>query len=351
VLDSLPAAVSDGLIWAAERRLLSDALLRTGVRGLVRSRSAHERAASRTSEEFAEQMRGFPVAVHTGLANEQHYEVPSGFFEKVLGPYLKYSCSAFEAPRVSLAAAEEAMLARTCARAGIENGMRVLDFGCGWGSITRYVARNFPDCEVLAVSNSKTQRAFITGRCEEEGLQRVQVMTANAATVDLAPQRFDRIISVEMFEHMRNWHDLFGRVASWLEPDGAFFMHVFCHREHPYLFEDEGSGDWMARHFFSGGIMPSYDLPRHIDSPLVLANSWRENGRHYARTSRAWLDQLDASWDELLVLFERDMRRSAARQQLQRWRMFFIACEELFAYAQGEEWFVAHHLLRPEPSS
>ena len=346
-METLPSSWIARGVNAAEMGRLPDFVLRAAIRHLCRIRLDSERANGRTSAEFAERMATATVATHTDVANEQHYEVPTDFFLAVLGPALKYSACEYPHPKASLEEAERHTLALVCERAGIEDGMDVLDLGCGWGSFTTWVAEHYPNCRVTAVSNSNTQRAFIESRCDREGWAPVEVITADAGTWDPGRDRFDRVVSVEMFEHMRNWGALFDRIAAALRPGGAFFQHVFCHRDHPYFFEDDGEADWMARNFFSGGIMPSYDLPRHVKSGLVVESQWRVDGGDYARTLRAWLDRLDARRAEVNAIFERDLAPGEARRAVQRWRMFFMACEELFAFDGGEEWFVVHSLLRP----
>ncbi len=332
---------------AAEAGLIPDNILRAVIRRLCRTRLESERQIGRTAEQFADLMTTAVIASHTVEANAQHYEVPSALFERVLGPAMKYSACVFETDTTTLAEAERATLALTCERAGIVDGMRVLDLGCGWGSLTTYLAEHFPNCQIKSVSNSSTQRAWIEKRCAQPGWAPVEVVTADAASFDFGVAQFDRVVSIEMFEHMRNWGALFDRIAVALRPGGAFFMHVFCHEEHPYLFEDEGEADWMARNFFSGGIMPSFELPRHIKSELDVADAWRVDGRDYARTLRAWLDRLDGQGEEALRILSQDLDRREARRAVQRWRMFFMACEELFAYDNGREWFVGHYLMRP----
>jgi cyclopropane-fatty-acyl-phospholipid synthase len=334
-------------VEAAEAGRIQDFALRWAMRRLCAARLANERAIGRSAADFAEQMATSAVATHTREANAQHYEVPTAFFLAVLGPALKYSACEYPRLDATLEEAERHTLALTCERAGIEDGMSVLDLGCGWGSFTTWVAEHYPRCRVTAVSNSRTQRAFVQERCDRPGWAEVEVITADAATFDMGRDRFDRVVSVEMFEHIRNWGALFDRIAAALRPGGAFFQHVFCHRDHPYLFEDEGEPDWMARNFFSGGIMPSFDLPRHVKSALQVDSQWRLDGADYARTLRAWLDRLDARRDEVEAIFAADLGGSEARRAVQRWRMFFMACEELFAYDEGREWFVVHSLLRP----
>jgi len=278
-LSPVPAPIVALGIDAAEQGRIPDALLRFGIRQLCAGRARQEARAGTSAERFAAGLAPSPIAVHTAEANQQHYEVPTSFFERVLGPYLKYSACLYADPGSdgvydprprSLAEAEEAMLALSCERAGLEDGMRVLDLGCGWGSLTTWIAERHPSCRILAVSNSRTQRAWIESRCAERDLHNVDAITADAAGLELDEGAFDRVVSVEMFEHMRNWPSLFDRISRWLVPDGRFFLHVFCHRAHPYRYEDEGEPDWMARNFFSGGIMPSFDLPGVVDSGLEL---------------------------------------------------------------------------------
>jgi cyclopropane-fatty-acyl-phospholipid synthase len=340
--------------WAlelAERRMLPDAAVRFGIRRLIEQRLHDQQAddVERTREalhSFLDEMRASPIAVATEAANEQHYELPPQFFKTVLGPELKYSSCLWPDGVDDLGQAEQTMLEVTCQRAGIEDGMDVLDLGCGWGSLSLWIARRFPRCSVLAVSNSRPQAEFIESRCAADGLSSVEVLTGdmNAFTTD---RRFDRIVSVEMFEHMRNWQRLFERVASWLRPDGAFLLHVFCHRELAYRYENRSVGDWMARHFFTGGIMPSDDLPYHFPKHLRVVRHWRINGVHYSRTLEAWLDRMDGHRGRLMPLF-RSVYGDDAERWFARWRMFFMACSELFRYHQGREWWVSHYLLRPQ---
>lgn len=339
--------------WAidlAERRVLPDPLVRVGMRRLLSGRLRDERSkdAGRHGQgvqAFVREMSSEPVAVAIGDANDQHYELPAEFFAAVLGPNLKYSSCLWTDAVDHLGEAEEHMLTLSCDRAGIEDGMEVLDLGCGWGSLSLWIARHYPSCRILAVSNSRSQAAFIRERCASEGLDGVEVLTADMNDF-LTERLFDRVVSVEMFEHMRNWARLFERVAGWLRPDGAFFQHVFCHARFAYLYSDDGAADWMARHFFTGGIMPSADLPRRFDRHLEVVDQWRVSGIHYSLTLEAWLDAMDRKRAELLPLFAETYGNDAHRW-FARWRMFFMACSELFRYRGGDEWFVVHSLLRP----
>ena len=338
-------------IRLAEAGLVPDPLLRAGIRRLLRRR-LRELAKATPEEElraklaFLDESRRAPIALVPGVANEQHYEVPPAFFESVLGPRMKYSCALFDEGVRELGAAEERMLAATCARAGIEDGMRVLDLGCGWGSLSLFVAERFPRCRVLAVSNSKPQREFVLGRAARAGLDNVEVRTADVNAFE-PDARFDRVVSVEMFEHVRNHERLLARIARWLEPGGRLFVHHFAHREHAYPYEAVSDDDWMARHFFSGGIMPSDDLLRHHPRDLVVEAQWRVAGTHYQRTSEAWLARLDERRERVLPVLAQAYGRDAAPLWLARWRLFFLACAELFGFRGGREWWVSHVRLAP----
>jgi cyclopropane-fatty-acyl-phospholipid synthase len=338
----------DVIQWA-ETGWIPDWVIRIGIRKLLGTRIRHEQSAEaadagQSLSAFAEQLRNSPLAVHTDEANTQHYEVPAEFFETVLGPRLKYSCCLFSQGASSLQQAECDMLALTCERADLQDGMKILELGCGWGSLTIWMAEQYPQAQIVAVSNSHGQRRYIEQRCRALGLGNVEVITCDVCDFD-TEQRFDRVVSVEMFEHMRNYQELLRRISTWLLPGGSLFVHVFCHRELPYLFETEGAANWMGRHFFTGGMMPSEDLLPQFQDDLKLSRSWRVNGLDYATTCEAWLQRLDAHYATLKRRFAADLGDKEAARTLQRWRMFFMSCAELFRYRDGREWYVAHYLF------
>ena len=342
----------DLVMELVERGLVPDALILAGIRRLCARKAADERAggpeamAARTRA-FRDAMRAAPIALHTREANDQHYEVPAAFYTHVLGPRMKYSGALWDTAH-TLAEAEEAMLALSCTRAQLADGQRVLELGCGWGSLTLWMAEHYPASRITAVSNSASQRAFILARAAERGLTNVEVITADMnAFAPPAGARFDRIMSVEMFEHMRNWEALLARVRDWLTPEGALFVHVFCMRDAVYPFEVDGRSDWMARYFFTGGLMPSETLLADCATGFRLEERWRVNGSHYARTSRAWLANQDAARATLMPILAATYGAADAARWFQRWRIFHMACAELFDHGTGEDWFVTHARLRP----
>jgi len=333
------------MISLAESGWIPDSFVRIGIRRLLakRLRSLPQGAQRAVHEKrIVELLSQDAVAIETRAANEQHYEVPAGFFERVLGKRLKYSCGYFESDRTTLDEAEERMLELTCQRAEVKDGQRILELGCGWGSLTLWMAEQFPASRITAVSNSKSQRNFIESRLQERGLSNVQVVTCDANHFRTG-ENYDRVVSVEMFEHLRNYREIFHRIANWLSQDGKLFVHIFCHRHATYLFESEGADNWMGRNFFTGGTMPSANLFTHFQQDLQIEQQWQVNGSHYWRTCEAWLRNLDSLNRELLNIFQEQASRSSARVVLQRWRIFMMACAELFRYNSGTEWFVSHY--------
>jgi cyclopropane-fatty-acyl-phospholipid synthase len=338
-----------------DRGLVPEPIVRLAIRRLLAGRLASERRTQPPSPEarlarLRRELSEAPIALVPEAANEQHYELPPAFFRAVLGPRLKYSSAYWPAGVATLAQAEEAMLALTAERARIEDGQRILDLGCGWGSLALWLAERFPNARVVAVSNSRPQGNLIRSEAARRGLSNVvhQVADINHLALD---GKFDRVVSVEMFEHLRNYERLFGHLNDWLAPGGELFVHVFCHREYAYPFEDRGPADWMARHFFTGGLMPSADLLPSFRGPLELAARWRVEGTHYARTAEAWLANLEARRDEVLQIFVSAYGWRNATRWYERWHVFFLACVELFAYRGGEEWMVAHYRFAKPPAA
>jgi cyclopropane-fatty-acyl-phospholipid synthase len=332
-------------IEAAERRWLPDPLLRAGIRTLCRQRLRSlgddpESTAERI-QAFRTRMAGEPVAAVPDLANQQHYEVPAAFFELMLGPARKYSCCYWDEAGGELAQAEQRALEKTCRHALLEQGQQVLELGCGWGSLSLFMARRFPESSVTAVSNSRSQRAYIEAEAERSGLTNLRVLTSDIN--DFQPQgAFDRVVSVEMFEHVRNHPLLLSRIQGWLAPGGRLLVHLFCGGGPPYSYEVEGPGDWMARNFFSGGVMPSDDLMLRCQDDLVVERQWRWSGTHYQRTLEAWLDRLDSRAEEAAHLLAQAGEKDPARA-VARWRIFLMACSELFGYRGGRCWWVSHY--------
>lgn len=342
-------ALADLALDFTERGILPDRLVRAGIRRLLQARLAEigagsPVAAAERSEAFVAAMREAPVALLPHKANEQHYELPSEFFGAVLGRHRKYSSAWWPEGVTDLDAAESAALAATAERAGLADGQRILELGCGWGSLTLWMAAHYPAAHITAVSNSRSQRAYIEAEARRRGLANVEVLTADVAHLRL-DRRFDRVVSVEMFEHLRNWPEMFRRVAAWLAPGGRFFMHVFVHRSTPYAFEERDDSDWMARHFFSGGMMPSDELALRFQDHLSLRMRWRWDGTHYARTAEAWLANMDGRRDAVWPVLARTYGAERAGLWWMRWRLFFMSCAELFGHDGGGQWWVAHYLF------
>lgn len=336
-------------IGLTERGWLPDPMIRHGIRQLVRARLNEIQAndcesMADESHRFVSEMDDAVIAPLPHKANEQHYEVPAEFFSLVLGQHRKYSSCFWPDGVENLNDAEAAALQVTCERAELRDGLRVLELGCGWGSLTLWMASHYRNSYITAVSNSQSQRAFITAEAARRGLTNIEVITADMNDFD-TDRSFDRVVSVEMLEHMRNYRQLFKRVHDWLVPGGRFFTHIFCHSAVPYAFEDKGPDDWMSRYFFSGGIMPSDDLPLRFQEHLRLRNHWRWNGTHYARTANAWIANMDRRRDQVWPILERTYGKSEAQRWWVRWRIFFAACAELFAWNNGQAWWVSHYLF------
>jgi cyclopropane-fatty-acyl-phospholipid synthase len=333
-------------ISVVERAPLPDPVLRMGVSYLVgRTRERLSVAPPTTAEAFSRDMTRYPIAIHTGEANAQHYEVPARFFELTLGPRRKYSCCYYDGRETTLAEAELRALEETVLHAGLADGQKILELGCGWGSLSLFMAQNFPNARITAVSNSSSQRQHIEAEARRLGIQNLRVVTADMNDFT-STERFDRVVSVEMFEHMSNWRGLLARLRGWLEADGRLFIHIFTHRDQPYRFDHADKADWIAQHFFTGGIMPSHDLIRTFDDLFSVEEEWRWSGLHYQRTATDWLRNFDANREEIDAVL-RETYGAEAPLWRKRWRLFFLATEGLFGDRDGEEWAVSHYRLRP----
>jgi len=334
-----------------ERGYVPKPLLRHGIRKLLAERLKEQRAIFESDRDAAladwvAEMRSSEVAPVPKKANEQHYDVPPEFFELSLGTRLKYSSAFYSDASTTLDEAEEEMLRLTAVRADLADGQDVLELGCGWGSLTLWMAANFPASRIRAVSNSTPQREHIMARAAERGLSNIEVRTADMNNFS-TDARFDRVVSVEMFEHMRNWEKLLGRVRGWLRPSGRVFLHVFAHQHYAYPFEVKDESDWMSKYFFTGGMMPCTDLIHHLDIPFEIEQKWDVSGTHYARTSEDWLRNLESNKGRVLSLFRETYGAKEAVRWYHRWRVFFLSCAELFAFKNGKEWIVSHVLLAP----
>lgn len=342
-----------GLLGMAERGHLPDALLRQGIRRLCAQRLREERVggleaqAARYAERIS-MLRSSPLAIHTDEANAQHYELPPAFFELCLGKRLKYSGCYYPRGDETLDQAEEAMLELYGERAELADGQSILELGCGWGSLTLWMAQRYPHARITAVSNSSSQREHIEGQCRARGLANVRVITCDVNALELDPAQFDRCVSIEMFEHMRNYDMLMRRIALWLRPGGKLFVHIFAHRALMYPFETQGDDNWMGRHFFTGGLMPASDTLLWFQSVLHIEQRWHVDGTHYQRTANHWLANQDARREQVMHVLSQAYGAKSASLWFQRWRMFWMSCAELFGYADGQEWLVAHYrFVRP----
>ena len=329
-------------IKLAERGLATDTMIRGGIRRLLAERLESIAAESKSQPEWIVELEALPLAVDTDAANAQHYEIPADYFRTVLGKHLKYSSGLWPKGNESLDESESAMLELTCERAELTNGQHVLELGCGWGSLSLWMAAQYPQSTILAVSNSQSQRTYIEGQAKERGLTNLQVVTCDIN--EFTPERlFDRVVSVEMFEHVRNHRQLLRQVSDWLKPSGKLFVHIFAHHQHTYLFEAKSSKDWMSQYFFTGGIMPSADLLPTAAESLQEEARWMVNGKHYSRTLEAWLSKQDQNAEAVLRIFCDCYGAHDAKIWAQRWRIFYMACSELFAYNDGKEWPVMHY--------
>lgn len=336
-------------IALAEQKLLPDFLIRRGIRNLLKQRLVDECAndveqQNTRMQKLLENLRQSPIAIETAAANAQHYEVPAAFYRLALGKHLKYSSCYWQNATETLDEAEALMLALTTARADLQDGQQILELGCGWGSLTLWMAENLPNSRITAVSNSSSQREYILQQANLRNLTNIEVLTCDVNQLSLERQ-FDRIVSVEMFEHIRNYDKLLAKVASWLLPGGKLFVHIFCHRYLAYPFETEGDDNWMGKYFFTGGLMPARDTLLNFQQHLYLQQQWDLSGSHYQKTAEAWLQNMDKHDHQIRELFRLTYGEKQARVWQQRWRIFFMSCAELFGYKHGNEWLVAHYLL------
>ncbi len=332
------------LIDWCERGLIPDFLTRYGIRNLCKKRLKEEYQGDwkARQKQFVELLRQSPVAIETKAANDQHYELPPAFFVACLGDRLKYSSCFYDTGSETLSQAEVAMLRLYGERAELQDGQRILELGCGWGSLSLWMAEHYPNAQITGVSNSKPQREFILARAAQKGLKNLEIITCDVNQLQLESETFDRVVSIEMFEHMRNYQTLLARIASWLKADGKLFVHIFCHREVAYPFEVEGDDNWMGRYFFTGGQMPAFDTFRHFEQDLRIEADWKVSGTHYERTSNHWLENMDRNRASIMAEFEKTYGRDA-KIWFQRWRMFYLACAELFGLSNGNEWLVGHY--------
>jgi cyclopropane-fatty-acyl-phospholipid synthase len=332
-----------------ENNVLPDSWIRFGIRRLLRERLREEKKPTCELQQdhfmgLVQKLKTSPIAVHTGDANKQHYEVPTEFFTMVLGKHMKYSAGYWRKGVQSLDQSEEDMLALTCDRAELSDGMKILELGCGWGSLTLFMAERFPHARITSVSNSRSQKTHIEHEVQNRGLKNVRILTADMNTFSTR-EKFDRVVSVEMFEHMRNYESLMARIAGWLRPAGKLFVHIFTHKEFAYPFEVRDESDWMSKYFFTGGLMPSDHLLLYFTKHFDVENHWRASGKHYARTSEAWLRNMDANKARILPILESTYGTTESKKWWVYWRVFFMACAELWGYRNGEEWFVSHYLF------
>ena len=350
----MQSAATKAIDWS-EQGLVPDRVIRHGIKRLLKQRL--DALHTGDCETLAEQKAGFIQSMYKSeiaplpfKANEQHYEVPTEFFLKVLGVQNKYSCCHWSADSDNLDSAETEALQITCEHAGLQDGMQILELGCGWGSLTIWMARHYPNSQITAISNSASQHQHIMQLARKLQLDNVVVQTCDMNDFS-SGETYDRIVSVEMFEHMRNYPALFNRIDTWLKPGGRFFMHIFCHRDTPYAFEENNETDWMSRHFFSGGMMPSDDLPLHFQQDLSCLRHWRWDGRHYEKTANAWLQNMDENKAAIWPILKETYGAESTQQWWMRWRMFFMACAELFGYDNGQQWWVSHYLFEKKEIS
>ena len=329
-----------------EKRVVPDFIIRIGIRNLLKDRlNELQEGGNEAKVAFLETLKGSRLAIMEKEANEQHYEVPTEYFKLCLGPRLKYSCALFEDGINNLKDAEDKMFELVAKRAELVDGQDILELGCGWGSLTIYLARKFPNSNITAISNSRTQKIHIDAYCEENGINNVEIITANVVEFD-TDKKYDRVCSIEMFEHMRNYESLLRNISKWLKDDGKLFVHIFCHDFYSYPFDVVDDSDWMSKYFFSGGIMPSFDIFEHFNKDLKIEKSYKVNGHHYSKTCEEWLKNMDANESRVREIFRDAYGEDQKEKWIEYWRIFYMACSELFKMDGGEQWYVGHYLLK-----
>ncbi len=341
--------ITQGLL---ERNIIPDPIIRVGIRGLLKDKLMEEnhlktKFGSKRKKELIEFLKSSPIAVNTKEANEQHYELPTEFFQLVMGKHMKYSSGFWKEGVTDFDTSEEDMLALTVERAELRDGMSILELGCGWGSLTLFMAKKFPQSQIVGVSNSTTQREFILREAKNRKLNNVRIMTADMNDF-MINEKFDRVVSVEMFEHMRNYSKLLEKIAGFLRDDGKLFVHIFTHREFAYLYEEKDESDWIAKYFFTGGIMPSDDLLLHFQDRFKIEEHWQVGGVHYQKTSEEWLKNMDKNKDKIIPILKETYGKDQYIKWWVYWRVFFMSCAELWGYKNGTEWMVSHYRFKKE---
>ena len=338
------------LIKLAENGTLPDFLIKKGIENLCNERlkwaeSIGPDKLQEHNQDWINQLKESPIALVPEKANEQHYELPPSFFDIVLGENLKYSSGYWPSKKTNFDESEVEMLKITCKRAELEDNLNILELGCGWGSLTCFMAQKFPNSKITAVSNSKDQKKHIESRCKKMNLTNIEVITCDMNNFDI-DKKFDRVVSVEMFEHMRNYGILLKKISKFLKNNGKLFVHIFTHHTMMYPYVDNGPGDWMAREFFSGGQMPSHNLLLNFQEDLKIEKTWKINGTHYSKTSYAWLNKMDKNKKEIIKIFNNTYGEENSKMWFQRWRIFFLSCAVMFGMKKGSEWGVSHYRFR-----
>ncbi|PWN47408.1 S-adenosyl-L-methionine-dependent methyltransferase [Violaceomyces palustris] len=351
---------------ALDKGLIPDFALRRAIRALNRQRLASLALPSPNYSQhiegklaYIDSLKKSEIAIETDTANEQHYQVDTEFMLSCMGKRAKYSCCLYQRGDETLDQAEEAMLESYCEKAKLKDGQDILDLGCGWGSLSLFLAEKYPNSRIRSLSNSKTQKLHIDSVAKARGFKNLEIFTGDVKVFEFDPDQFDRILSIEMFEHMKNYSELFRKVSRWLKPHDDqdppyLFIHIFCHKTTPYHFEQDDG--WMSQNFFSGGTMPSHDLFLHFQQDVKLESIWWINGKHYAKTSEDWLKRQDAAnRNGRAVASLREDAKKKGKEEIEgektfyRFRVFYLACAEFFATNDGEEWGVGHYLFTRRP--